>query len=67
MLGLAYLNRRNARARGTAGLSTKIVDRSMMTRAEEEANPDTEAGHDEAVVEDDDMPDLRNIKFVYVL
>jgi MFS family permease len=67
MLGLAFLNRRNARARGTAGLSTKIVDRSMMTRAEEEANPDTEAGHDEAVVEDDDMPDLRNIKFVYVL
>jgi MFS family permease len=67
MAGLAILNRKNAKARAAVGLSSKIVDRSMMTRAEEEANPDTEAGHDEAVVEDDDMPDLRNIKFVYVL
>ncbi len=67
MLGLSLLNRKNAKARAAAGLSTKIVDRSMMTRAEEEANPDTEAAHEEAVVEDDDMPDLKNIKFVYVL
>jgi hypothetical protein len=67
MVGLALLNRKNAKARAAVGLSAKIVDRSMMTRAEEEANPDTEAGHEEAVVEDDDMPDLRNIKFVYVL
>lgn len=63
---LTFLNKRNADKREAAGLPRNIVDRSMMTRAEEEAAGQHEA-HDVKDDSEDDITDMKNIKFVYVL
>jgi hypothetical protein len=65
MFLLITLNKLNAKKRVELGMEAVIVDRSMMTKAEEDAAGAVE--HVEHNEEDDDITDMKNPRFVYVL
>lgn len=65
MFLLITLNKLNAKKRVQLGMEAVIVDRSMMTKAEEDAAGAVE--HVEHNEEDDDITDMKNPRFVYVL
>lgn len=65
MFILITLNKLNAKKRVELGMEAVIVDRSMMTKAEEDAAGAVE--HVEHNEEDDDITDMKNPRFVYVL
>jgi len=65
MFLLFSLNKIKAKKRVELGMEAVIVDRSMMTKAEEDAAGAVE--HTEANPEDDDETDYKNPRFVYVL
>jgi MFS family permease len=62
---LITANKMKAKKRVELGMEAVVVDRSMMTKAEEDAAGAVE--HVEGELEQDDMTDIKNPRFVYVL
>jgi hypothetical protein len=67
MFLLMTLNKIKTKKRIELGMEAVIIDRSMMTKAEEDAAGAVEHREGESNAEDDDETDMKNPRFVYVL
>jgi hypothetical protein len=65
MFILITLNKLKAKKRVELGMEAVIIDRSMMTKVEEDAAGAVK--HVEVDEEEDDITDIKNPRFVYVL